>query len=95
MNLSLVMRNVHRSLEMSNCLCNCVDLEKAKVKGPGTCYSAAYFESDSRPLYRFTGRPTISEIVYVGGPKKRSHSVLQKYCSDLHDFLQKSKSFNS
>ena len=26
-----------------------------------------------------------------GGPKKRGHSVLQKYCSDLHDFFAEIK----
>ena len=31
----------------------------------------------------------------TGWAKKLGHSVLQKYCSDLHDCLQKSKSFNS
>jgi len=27
-----------------------------------------------------------------GGPKKRGHSVLQKYCSDLHDFFCRNQS---
>ena len=26
-----------------------------------------------------------------GGPKKRGHSVLQKYCSDLHSFFAEIK----
>jgi len=33
-----------------------------------------------------------SDAAYIqGGPKKRGHSVLQKYCSDLHDFFAEIK----
>jgi len=37
------------------------------------------------------GTSVIVAVIVWGGPKKRGHSVLQKYCSDLHDFFAEIK----
>jgi len=49
-----------------------------------------YTENADRQKFSLTAIRLYSFAVQ-GGPKKRGHSVLQKYCSDLHDFFAEIK----